>query len=280
MAERLKEIESVLQEHSNALNQLKAANTTSESTPGTHFSQTQHSHSPNVYLASPHGSGVSAQTTPSSRSGVPRTIDTAPEATLPPMTIPLWHSTTTGSLLSCHLVRSLLGDYPSDVFLRIEERRMVPGQLKVACLSGISPNMPLLDRAITDNLMEIYFQSVNLQHPILSYEDCITHYHSVVSGPLQVSLESSFVLVMLALAEAATTQPPEKLDADWSPGHIYIFPAWSITLDAYINAAVTTPALPQCLYLIALYYNYLARPLDSRKLVHMASTSFQRLWIR
>ncbi|PYI06060.1 hypothetical protein BO78DRAFT_407665 [Aspergillus sclerotiicarbonarius CBS 121057] len=270
IAERLEEMESVLREHSNALNQLKAVNTMSVSTPDTISSQPQNLHSPSVYLASPHGSGVSRTTS--------RAIETAPEATLPPMTIPLWHSTTTGSLLSCPLVRSLLGDYPSDVFLRIEERRPLPDQLK-ACKSGVAPNMPLLDRAITDNLMELYFQSVNLQHPILSYEDCIAHYHSVASEPLQASLDSSFVLVMLALADVATTHPPEKLDADWSPGSIYFSPAMTITLDAYFNATIATPVLSQCLYLTALYYNYLARPLDAWKLVHMASTSFQRLWI-
>ncbi|KAJ5732273.1 hypothetical protein N7493_003754 [Penicillium malachiteum] len=178
------------------------------------------------------------------------------------------------------LVRSLLGDYPSDVFLHIKERRKLPSQLKTAFHPGIAPDIPFIDRAITDTLIETYFQSVNLQHPILSYDDFIAHYHSFVSEPLQVSLESCLLLVTLALAEAATTQPPEQLKADWSPGSIYILTAWTIALDAYLNGAVTSAALPRCLYLTALYYNYLSRPLDAWKLVHMASTSFQRLWIR
>lgn len=303
MAERLEEMESVLREHSTALDQLRAANTMSAhtisaATPDTHFSQAQNSHFSNACLASPLGSGVSPQTTTtvSGRSGISRAVNTAPEATLPPMTIPLWHSTTTGSLLSCPLVRSLLGDYADDVFLRIEERRILPSHLKLACSSGIAPNIPILDRAITDNLMEMYFQTINIQHPVISYEDGLAHYHSVVAEPLQSSfqpsfqpsfqapsqpsLQSSLVLAMLALAKAATTQPSEKLDSDWSPGSGYLLPASTITLDAYFNAAVITPDLPRCLYLIALYYNYLARPLDAWKLVHMASTSFQRLWIR
>ncbi|KAJ5729571.1 uncharacterized protein N7483_004079 [Penicillium malachiteum] len=269
-----------MREHSNTLRQLTVSNSDSGTTPATNVSQSQLSSSPAVYSASPHGSGVSAQPTPSGISGVSRAIDLGTDVALPPMSIPLWHSTTTGSLLSCPLVRSLLGDYPSDVFLRIEERRKLPSQLKTAFQPGVAPDIPYFDRAITDTFIETYFQTVNLQHPILSYEDSITHYHSFISEPLHVSLESSFVLVTLALAEAATTQPPERLEVDWSPGSIYILPARTIALDAYLNATVTSAALPRCLYLIALYYKYLSRPLDAWKLVHMASTSFQRLWIR
>ncbi|KAJ6014227.1 hypothetical protein N7540_008818 [Penicillium herquei] len=279
IAARLEEMESVMREHSNALRQLTVSNSGSGTTAATNVSQSQLSSSPAVYSASPHGSGVSAQPTPGGISGVSRSIDLGADVALPPMTIPLWHSTTTGSLLSCPLVRSLLGDYPSDVFLRIEERRKLPSQLKTAFQPGVAPDIPYFDRSTTDTLLETYFQTVNLQHPILSYEDSIAHYHSFVSEPLQISLESSFVLVTLALAEAATTQPPERLEADWSPGSIYILPAWTIALDAYLNGTVTSAALPRCLYLIALYYNYLSRPLDAWKLVHMASTSFQRLWI-
>lgn len=278
IADRLDKMESALREHSNALDQLKSANSVSVSTHDTHFSQTQSS--PNVYLASPHGSGISPFTTASGVSVSQRNLDPALETTLPPMTIPLWHSTTTGSLLSCPLVRSLLGDYPSDIFLRIEERRSLPDQLKAACTSISTLTMPTLNTEITDNLMGLYFQSVNQQHPILTYDDCISHYQSVVSEPLRPDLESCLVLLMLSLAEAATTQPSESLDGDWSPGSTYFLPALTIALDSYLNDALITPDLPQCLYLAALYYNYLARPLDSWKLVHMASTSFQRVWIR
>ncbi|KAE8369923.1 hypothetical protein BDV27DRAFT_140832 [Aspergillus caelatus] len=265
IAGRLDQIESALREHSNALSQLRTAHTAAESalTP-MHCKIRPITPSVSVLHRPPDLAGTSR---------ISKTVD------IPPMTIPLWHSTTTGSLLSCPLVRPLLGDYPSDVFLRIEERRTLPDQLKVTLQSRITPEKPLLNRATTDSLMDVYFQTVNLQHPILSVEDCIAHYHSVVSEPLQASLETGFVLLMLALAEAATMQPPKSLDADWYPGSVYLLPALSIILDAYLNTAIHTPALPQCLYLAALYYNYLARPLDAWKLVHMASTSFQRLWL-
>ncbi|KAJ5151413.1 uncharacterized protein N7482_010665 [Penicillium canariense] len=228
-------------------------------------------------MASPHGSGMSHDTTASGTSHMAM-VSTSAEV-LPPMTIPLWHSTTTGSLLSCPQVKSLLGDYPSDVFLRIEERRApLTSQGLVGNPTDLSAIQPL-DRSCTDDLMELYFQTVNIQHPILDRDECIALYHSTVSRPLQPSLESALLLVVLALAECAKTQPPERLSADWAPGSTYFLPGLSISLEAYLNTTVPSSTLPQCLYLMALYYNYIVRPLDAWKLVHMASTCFQRLWI-
>ncbi|KAG2002870.1 hypothetical protein GB937_009406 [Aspergillus fischeri] len=276
IGERLDRLETTLREHADALNQL-SSRSAAVSTPVSHVSQPANASSVDPPRGSPHGSGFSYTATPNGRSNV--ATDTSPDVALPPMTIPLWHSTTTGSLLSCPQVKSLLGDYPSDVFLRIEERRTLPPGLKLPCLPGTRPEMPTLDRTVTDALMEYYFQSVNMQHPILDYDDILPQYHAMAADALQPSLESALILLMLALAEAARTEPSERLEADWSPGGAYFLPALGISLDAYLNTPNTATHLPQCLYLAALYYSYLARPLDSWKLVHLASTSFQRQWI-
>ncbi|KAL2818723.1 hypothetical protein BDW59DRAFT_175071 [Aspergillus cavernicola] len=276
IGERLDQLEATLGEHSNALNQLKSRSA-EVSTLVSHFSQNANGSSVDLLRESPNGSELSYTTIPSGTPNV--AMDISPDVALPPMTIPLWHSTTTGSLLSCPQVKSLLGDYPSDVFLRIEERRALPRGLKLPCIPGSFPEMPTLDRTVTDALMEYYFQSVNMQHPILDYDECLTQYHVMASDALQPSLESALILVMLALANAARTEPTETLEAEWSPGASYFLPALSISMDAYLNTPNIPTHLPQCLYLAALYYNYLARPLDSWKLVHMASTSFQRQWI-
>lgn len=228
-----------------------------------------------VLPASPHGSGLSHITTPSGLSNM--AMGTSPAAELPTMTIPLWHSTTTGSLISCPQVKSLLGDYPNDVFLRIEERRVLPAGLTLPSSTSSPLGMPVLDHAITNDLMEKYFQSVNMQHPILDYDECATQYHPLTSNPLEQSLESAFFLLMLAVAEVSGAPRPEALDADWSPGSTYFLPALTISVETYLRTSITTIVLPRCLYLAALYYNYLGRPLDAWKLVHMASTSFQRL---
>ncbi|KAK9481963.1 hypothetical protein V1527DRAFT_61437 [Lipomyces starkeyi] len=196
------------------------------------------------------------------------------------MTIPLWHSTTTGSLLSCPQVKSLLGDYPSDIFLRIEERRALPASLSLYPRISSQFEMPVLDRSVTDRLMDMYFRSVNMQHPVLDYDECVTQYHSIVSEPLHPGLQSALVLAMLALADAARTSPPETLDAEWAPGSLYFLPALNIATETFLKSHTTTILLSQCLYLSALYYNFLGRPLDAWRFVHMSSTSFQRLWTR
>lgn len=137
--------------------------------------------------------------------------------------------------------------------------------------------MPVLDHAITNDLMEKYFQSVNMQHPILDYDECATQYHPLTPNPLEQSLESALFLLMLAVAEVAGAPRPEAFDADWSPGSTYFLTALTISVETYLRTSITTIVLPRCLYPAALYYNYLGRPLDAWKLVHMASTSFQRL---
>lgn len=139
--------------------------------------------------------------------------------------------------------------------------------------------MPVLDHSITNDLMEKYFQSVNMQHPILDYDESVAQYHSLASNP-EPSLESALFLLMLALAEVAYAPAPEALDADWSPGSTYFSAALTISVETYLRTSITTIFLPRCLYLAASYDNYLGRPLDAWKLVHMASTSFQRLWIK
>lgn len=136
------------------------------------------------------------------------------------MTIPLWHSTTTGSLIPRPQVKSLLGEYSSDIFLRIEERRVLPTSLALPSITSSPLEMPVLDHSITNDLMEKYFQSVNMQHPILDYDESAAQYHSLASNP-EPSLEYASFLLMLALAEVAYAPAPEALDTDWSPGSTY-----------------------------------------------------------
>ncbi|CAG8417436.1 unnamed protein product [Penicillium salamii] len=274
--ERLDRLEATMTEHSSALSDLQPWPAIM-STPASHLLDHAIPSSINPPTGSSHESGAS-HAVPSGTLNT--TIDTESDAALPPMTIPLWHSTTTQALLSCEKVKSLVGEYPSDVFLQIEERRQLPTDLRLSCITGDLPSLPYLDRRVTDVLIEYYFQSVNMQHPILDYDVSLAQYHRMASENSQPPLESALILIILALSEAARTNPPERLEEEWSPGSAYFLPALSVALDGHMNSPTTAIALPQCLYLAALYYNFLARPLDSWRFVHMASTSFQRLWIR
>ncbi|CAG8223910.1 unnamed protein product [Penicillium salamii] len=250
--ERLDRLEATMTEHSSALSDLQPW-PAMMSTPASHLLDHAIPSSINPPTGSSHESGAS-HAVPSGTLNT--TIDTESDAALPPMTIPF------------------------DVFLRIEERRQLPTDLRLSCITGDLPSLPYLDRRVTDVLIEYYFQSVNMQHPILDYDVSLAQYHRMASENSQPPLESALILIMLALSEAARTDPPERLEEEWSPGSAYFLPALSLALDVHMNSPITAIALPQCLYLAALYYNFLARPLDSWRFVHMASTSFQRLWIR
>ncbi|PYH95797.1 hypothetical protein BO71DRAFT_440075 [Aspergillus ellipticus CBS 707.79] len=259
--QRLDRLESLLREHTDALRQL-------ECRPA-----------PVAAVSTPYSSGPSPHVSVGSNS-LTLPVHSPAMADLPLMTIPLWHSTTTGSLLSCAKVRSLLGDYPNDIFLRVEENRELPASLCVTSSTNTHFTMPELDRLVTDDLMEVYFQTVNTQHPVLDRDRCIMQYHSLVSAPLQCNLESALLLLMLALAVVASSPPPETLDPAWAPGSEYFLPGLTLAVEMFQKSSVSSILLSRCLYLAALYYNYLARPLDAWKVVHMSSTSFQRLWIR
>lgn len=217
VGKRLDQLESVVGELSNALNRVETESAT-VTAPVHCCPQRLNPNSHDVLPASPHGSALSHITTPNGLSNM--AMITSPVAELPAMTIPLWHSTTTGSLIPRPQVKSLLGEYSIDIFLRIEERRVLPTSLALPSITSSPLEMPVLDHSITNDLMEKYFQSVNMQHPILDYDESAAQYHSLASNP-EPSLEYASFLLMLALAEVAYAPAPEALDTDWSPGSTY-----------------------------------------------------------
>lgn len=85
------------------------------------------------------------------------TMDTASIGELPPMAIPIWRSTTTGSIISNPHAKSLLSDCPNDIFLRPEERRMLPESLTIDASTGSQLWTTILGRLVTGDLIESYF---------------------------------------------------------------------------------------------------------------------------
>lgn len=192
------------------------------------------------------------------------------------MSIPFGHSTTTGSLLHMPQTSAILGQYPLDLFFRIEQRRPVPQELSLNISSLPHLDNSTFDRSITDSLVEQYFSLVNSQHPVLDATEFWSIYAQVPSN----SVHRALCLIVLALAEAALQQQQTTKTLAWMPGVLYFKPALSIILQQSLVSFGTDIALPQSLYLAALYYSYLARPLLAWKLVHMASTNVQHLWIQ
>ncbi|TDZ27717.1 hypothetical protein C8035_v009476 [Colletotrichum spinosum] len=195
------------------------------------------------------------------------------------MTIPVSHSTTTGSLLQSRSAKSLLGDYPSDLFSRVETKRPLPSALSLTPLPLGQIRFPDFSDETAAPLVDNYFYLVSPQQPILNRDDFEPIYQEVCSEGLRANLRSSLVLVVLALGKAAVATPDLRNEA-WLPGVELFTPALQVLLKAWFDEFGDDILLPQGLYLAALYYSYLSRPLQTWRLVHMASTSIQHFPIR
>uniref|UniRef100_A0A0D2YGB8 Zn(2)-C6 fungal-type domain-containing protein n=1 Tax=Fusarium oxysporum (strain Fo5176) TaxID=660025 RepID=A0A0D2YGB8_FUSOF len=195
------------------------------------------------------------------------------------MDIPLSHSSTTGNLLRSAPAKALLGHYPSDLFLHIELRRPIPEGLRLNAEPVSQIDLPTLSPNETDHLVRNYFQLVHRFHPILDQRAFYDLYDRTVDHGARPDLPSSLVLVVLALGSVAA-ETPNRMDASWSPGVKFFTPAVRLLLTESLCSFGGDPLLPQALYLAALYYSYLSRPLLAWRLVHMASTDVQHYWIR
>lgn len=200
---------------------------------------------------------------------------------LPVLTIPVRHSTTTGSLLTHHAAQALLGSFPADMFYRIEARRSLPSPLSIQLVCAEKLVFPAIDHHYTNVLVEEYFSYVHPQHPLVELEAFMSLYHLMLREGPRDTLESALCFVVLALGQAASESPDfQNLSPDWCPGTEYFSCALQIFLRHFHSSFGTSLLLPQGLYLCAVYYGFLARPLQSWKLVHMASTNLQHLWIQ
>ncbi|KAF5012368.1 hypothetical protein FDECE_1595 [Fusarium decemcellulare] len=195
------------------------------------------------------------------------------------MDIPLSHSSTTGNLLRSAPAKALLGHYPPDLFLHIELRRPVPEGLQLNSVPTSQIELPTLVPDETDLLVQNFFRLVHHFHPVLDQRTFHDLYNRVLDDRLRPDLPSALILVVLALG-AVSAATPKLTEPSWNPGIQYFTPAIRILLAESLLSFGGNTILPQALYLAALYYSYLSRPLLAWRLVHMASTDVQHYWIR
>lgn len=165
------------------------------------------------------------------------------------------------------------------MFLRVESKRSLPEPLSLTPIPLSQIVFAEINAEEASSLVDNFFDLVNPQHPILDRGDFEPIYRDVVGSPLQADLRSALVLVVLALGRAAVDTPDLTRDG-WLPGVEMFTPALQVLLGTWFNSFGDTILLPQGLYLAALYYSYLSRPLQAWRLVHMASTSIQHYPIR
>lgn len=286
---RLERIESLLEVHSEAIRSIQAASAvpraagtaTAALPPVPSNSTVSHGRLDSVAERLQHYSGTPRSDSHyySSRSistASPVVVDTTtPDVEVPPLTIPSKHQTSTNALLRLPVIRSLVGDFPCDYFLRLESHRSVP----VLCGQSLSQSaLPLLKRDVTDLLVTTFFSAVYPCHPILDREAFLASYEDILVRGLKPDVESALCMVILALG-AVASQPADfcPKDGSWAPGMDLFRPA----LEILIREATwfSKPSLPlvQGLIFGGVYSAYLAQPFHSWKLIHMASMNAQLL---
>jgi hypothetical protein len=201
------------------------------------------------------------------------------DSTSAAMTIPIAHSTTTGDLLRSESIRLLVGDYPPFALSRVEVKRNVPERLSLGEAGKHSrAGLPDVSRWQTRQLIEAYFNLVGTQHPVLDRSEFMLVYDKVVAeGILAITHSVCLVFVVLALGAIAQVSSFRDVSEDAPPGIDFFEPALRHLVNEWPMFFGADIVLPQAMYLASLYFGYLSRPLQTWRLVHMASTSTQQI---
>ncbi|QSS56559.1 GAL4-like Zn2Cys6 binuclear cluster DNA-binding domain, conidia-enriched transcript [Histoplasma capsulatum var. duboisii H88] len=196
-----------------------------------------------------------------------------------PFTAPPKHQTSpVYSLLKLPVIRSLVGELPEDHFFSIESRHVPPAP-STWILS--QAELPDIEREVTDRLVDTFFSDIHPCHPILDRDAFFAMYENVMSDGLGLGLHSAFCLVVFALgavaSEAAAVDPQEQY---WEPALKYLQPALKILMAESVFSFGTDLQFVQALIFGGICFAYMAKPLHSWKLIHMASTDVQLLLSR
>lgn len=194
---------------------------------------------------------------------------------LPPMTIPVKHKTSSSYLLSLPAMKALIGEYPRDLFFLLESRNQLPSALSFGEWSGLR-RPPHIDETVTDFLVSAFFSTAHHWHPILDQEIFQNIYSAFLMHGIDSSIETALCLVVCALGAVATTPVEQGQDfKDSPPGMDYIQYAMPILISQSSWSFSYSILLPQALVLASLYFAYLVRPLQSWRLIYSASTILQ-----
>ncbi|CAH0033896.1 unnamed protein product, partial [Clonostachys rhizophaga] len=203
----------------------------------------------------------------------------SPDSTSAAMTIPIAHSTTTGDLLRSEAIKLLVGDYPPFALSRVEAKRNLPERLSLSEAGKHSrAGLPDVSQWQSRQLIEAYFSIVGTQYPVLDRGEFMLLYDKVVAeGTLAITHSVCLVFVVLALGAIAEISSFRDVSEDAPPGIDFFEPALRHLVHEWPMFSGADIVLPQAMYLASLYFGYLSRPLQTWRLVHMASTSTQQI---
>ncbi|KAJ5951582.1 Transcription factor [Penicillium vulpinum] len=193
---------------------------------------------------------------------------------LPPLTIPVKHKTSSSYLLSLPPVKSLIGEYPTDLFFLLESRAHLPQELSFETWAVPKLSMDI-ERDLATNLVSIFFASAHHDHPILDpgeFEEIFSQF--LENGP-DSSTTSALCMVVLALGAVAASPPDAHAFLHSPPGMQYMQHAMPTLLSQSAWSFSCSIVLPQALVLASVYFAYIVRPLQSWRLIYSATTIIQ-----
>ncbi|KAJ5812660.1 Transcription factor [Penicillium riverlandense] len=197
---------------------------------------------------------------------------------LPPMTIPVKHKTSSSYLLSLLPVKSLIGEYPPDLFFRLESKNQLPHGLSFEKLQEKlqGPQSSIeISRDLASELVSNFFSSVHQNHPVLDPDEFQNIYTRFSDTGPDTSIESALCMVVLALGAVAAS-PADSHIFDTAPaGMVYMQHAMQTLLYQASWSFSFNLMLPQALVLASVYFAYIVRPLQSWRLIYSATTILQ-----
>lgn len=193
---------------------------------------------------------------------------------LPPLTIPVKHKTSSSYLLGLPAMKTLIGDYPTDLFFLLESKNPLPPELSFDQWAAASPSIDV-SRDMADELVDTFFSTAHHNHPVLDQYEFEQIYSQFWETGPDSSISSALCMVIFALGTVARADAdPDRFNTS-PPGMQYMQHAMP-TLIALSSWSFTySLLLPQTLVLASIYFAYIVRPLQSWRLIYSACTIVQ-----
>ncbi|CAG9997173.1 unnamed protein product [Clonostachys byssicola] len=199
-----------------------------------------------------------------------------------PLTIPVGHLTTTGSLFSLTPLRPLLGEYPEDFMMQIERRRVL--KFGGRRTQSFEEELSFLDLSRESNqaLIDAFFFYIYPNFPVLTPDIFRSIYEKVMEHDFRRDAESALCLAVLALGKFATnlSSTGNTESQDDLNGMEYFSLAYEIAVVEWGASLGADVILPSTLVHGAIYLFHMARPLQAWKLVTLASSNLQLIKAR
>lgn len=168
-------------------------------------------------------------------------------------------------------MKALIGEYPTDLFFLLESRNPLPLELSLDTSGSQSPLQ--IDPTLADHLVNSFFSSAHICHPVLDQEDFRKIYSNFLENGLDSSTESALCMVVLALGAISVAAPTAPESSP--PGFEYMRHALPTLMSGSLWSFSYNVVLVQALVLASVYFAYIVRPLHSWRLIYSASTILQ-----